>query len=279
MKISAETARKLLPRATALRPRPLWPEPLAGKPLRTLETSCAGLAQRVTRDGDAFRLAIDGAPLAGDTGMILDAVDALSRARADAWLADADDGTFGFDRGGCFFRATFEDGDGGVRTAGITFGADAMTGTYARLDGDRAVFLAPVGMRGRLTSAFLDRHRLVVDPYALVAIEVTRKGARRTFDPRAKDDAGIFLAEDAAGILTETVHMGPARPGEGFDAPVVVALRLSPDAGKTEVRFSVGAPVERGGRPMRLVRVPGTDATLAAPAGPDDALGRLLGAR
>ncbi len=284
IRVSAETARKLLPRANALRPRALFSEPLAGKPVRAIETRCRGLAQRVSRDGDAFRLEVDGAPLAADSGMILDAIDALSRARADAWVADADDGTFGFDLDPCFFRATFagsgSDGGGGAaatRTAGVTFGADTITGTYARLDGDRAVFVAPQGLRAPLTSPFIDRHRLVVDPYSLLGIDVTRKGVRRTLDPHAKDDAGILLGEDAAGILTETVHMGPPRRGEGFEDAVEIVLRLASDGGKASIRFSLGVAVQRGGRPMRLLRIPGVDATLAAPAGPDDALARLLG--
>jgi len=168
-------------------------------------------------------------------------------------------------------------GDAGRPSAGVTFGADSVAGTYAKLDDDRAVFLAPAGLRARLTSPYLDRHRLVVDPYALVSIDITRKGTRRSLDPHAKDDAGILLGDDAAGLLTETVHMGPPRPGEGFDDATVVVLRLVKDAGKGDIRFSVGAAVDRAGRPMRRVRVPGVDATLAAPAGPTDALARLLG--
>jgi hypothetical protein len=276
LRVSAETARKLAPRATSLRPRALWPEPLAGKPIVSIDTKCNGLTQKVTREGDAFRLEVDGAQIAADSGAILDAIDALSRARADAWVADTDDGSFGLAPGGCFFRAVFAD-EGGTRAAGVSFGGDAILGTYARIEGDPAVFLAPTGLRSKLVAPFLDRHRLAVDPYALVAIEVVRKGVRRSFDPHAKDDAGILLGDDAAGIVTETMHMGPARAGEGFDAPVEIILHLARDAGKPDLRFTVGAPTERAGRKMRFVRVPGVDATMAAPASPEDALGRLLG--
>ncbi len=278
LRVSAETARKLLPRATALRSRALWPEPLAGKPVATIDSRCGGLVQHVSREGDAFRLAVDGVPVTPDTGMILDAIDALSRARAEAWVADADDGSFGLSPSSCTFRVTFA-GDAGSNAAGLTFGADGEGGTYARLDGDRAVLVASPGLRATLTAPFLDRHRLVVDPYALRAIEIVRaggKGARRMLDPHGKDDAGILLGDDAATIVTETVHMGPARPSEGFDASIEIVLHLAPDGGKPDVRLTVGAFVDRGGRKMRFVRVPGVEATLAAPAGPDDALGRLL---
>jgi hypothetical protein len=193
----------------------------------------------------------------------------------DSYGRVRDDGTFGFGPGACSFRVTYAE-EAGTRTAGVMFGVEGEGGTYARLDGDPAVFVAPRGLVQLLTPPFLDRHALVVDPYSIAAIEVTRRGAKRTLSPRAKDDAGILLGDDAAGILTETVHPGPARRGEGFDAPIDILVRLTADAGRRDLRFSVGAPVDRASRKMRFVRVPGVDATLAAPAGPDDALTRLL---
>lgn len=282
LRVSPQTARKLAPHKVALRPRALFAEPLAGRPVATIDTRCDGVVQHVTRRGDAFLLEVDGAALEPDPPTILQAIDALSRARADAWVADADDGTFGLGTAAaptCAFHVTFA-GDAGPEAAGVAFGAELPDGSgavYARLDGDRAVLVAPAGLRAQLVTPFLDRHRLVVDPFALLRIEIAAKGTRRAFDPRAPDDGGVLLGDVAAGIVTETVHLGPARPGEGFDAPVLVALRMRADAGKTDVRFTVGARVERARRAMRFVRIAGLDATLAAPAGQGDALARLLG--
>ncbi len=264
LKVSAETVRKLTPGRTRLRSRTLFTEPLAGKPIVSIDTRCAGMTQHVSRDGTAWRLRIDDKEIAPDVAAILDAVDALSRARADAWVADADDGTFGFTEGGgaCWMRLAYAQ-EGGTRAGGLTFGAEGEGGTYARIDGDPAVFVAPRGLRAMVTPLFVERHALVIDPYSVAAIEIVRGKNRKSRDPHAKNDAGLALEDDLAGIVTEAVHLGPPRSGEGFDAPIEVTVRLLPDAGRADIKFTVGVEVERDGERVRLLRVPGIDATLA----------------
>jgi hypothetical protein len=152
----------------------------------------------------------------------------------------------------------------------VTFtSADAPDAVYGRLDGDAAIFAAPASLRAALTPWLLDRHALVCDPALVRAIVVGGKSK----DPRDLDEAGVPLVDDLAAVLTDTVHLGPARRDEGFDPPREVRVRLAPDAGRADVTFAAGASSTRAGRRVRFVRVPGIDATLAVP---EAALARVL---
>jgi hypothetical protein len=266
VEVDPRVARLLVPRLTSLRPRALFAEPIAGKPVASLLVRCNGAEQRVTKDGASYRLTVDGKDQPADAAAILDALDALARARAGAWVADADDGSFGFGRDSCIMHVSFADG----RAAGVTFAtAETPDTVYGKIDGDPAVFVAPASLRASVAGWVLDRHALVVDPSAVRAIEIGGKAR----DPRAKDDAGVPLADELASILTDTVHVGPPRASEGFGAKTEVRVRLFADAGRADVAFTVGAAATRGGKNVRYVRVPGIDATLSVPAA---ALARIL---
>jgi hypothetical protein len=259
VEIDARVVRLLVPRLTSLRPRALFPEPLAGRTWTALTVRCNGAEQRVTREGSSYRLAVDGKEQPSDAAAILDTVEALSRARADAWVADLDDGSFGFTRESCAMHVAFADG----RAAGVNFAtAETPDTVYGRLDGAPPVFVAPASLRAAVAGWLLDRHALVVDPGLVRSIEVRGKAR----DPRAKDDAGVPLVEDLASTLTDTVHVGPPRADEGFSAKLEVKERLAPDAGRADVSFVVGAEATRAGKRVRYVRVPGIDATLTIPA-------------
>jgi hypothetical protein len=289
LKVGSGSAPALAPHLVSLRPRALFPEPLAGKPVVAVDVRCDGVEQHAFRDvGAPWSLSIGGAPLRPDAATIVGVVDELSRARAESWVTDADTGDFGFADGGsapsaragqhqaapCDVRLTIAE-EKGTRVVGVAFGAMTDGGSYARLAWDRAVFLAPLSLRAKVTPWLVDRHALAVDPALVTGIDVTKGGRSRRLDPRAKDDAGMWLAEDLTSLATETAHVGPARPGE-MGAPIDVTLRVSLDGGRPgDVRFTIGAETEKDGKKVRFVRLEGMNATLIAPSA---GLVRLLAA-
>jgi hypothetical protein len=246
---------------------------------------CNGAEQDAVRAGTGWRLTVEGKEQPADVATLLDVVEALARARADAWVADADDGMFGVRdtssagpsaRDTCTTRVTFAE-EAGARTVGVSFAtADTPDTVYGKVEGDPAVFAAPASLRAALAPWLLERHALVVDPAQVRAIEVRGRGAARVLDPRAKDDAGVPLADDLAAVLTDTVHVGPPRANEAVDGKVEITVRLTPDAGRGDVVFAALGEGTRGGKKVRYVRVPGIDATLAVPVA---AVARLLAAR
>jgi hypothetical protein len=253
--VLAETARKLAPRGVALRGRDVWAPPIEGAPVASIETRCDGVEQRVTRADDAWSMASPKG-YAPDNSSIVDLVDAVTRLRAEAWVADTDDGTFGFGGTPCEIALGLS-GEGGAREVRLELGRDGEGGTYARASGSTAVFVAPVGLRDRARTWLVNLHGLSLP--GLDAVQLEREGKRLAFaaDASAGDDADAVVA--AANVLRadRVAHLGAARAEEGMAHPsLVVTLR----AGGASQRVVVGGE-PKGDEKVRYARVPGVDAT------------------
>jgi hypothetical protein len=253
--VLAETARKLAPRDVALRAREVWTPPVEGVPVLSIETRCDGVEQRVTRAEDAWSMASPKG-YAPDNSSIVDLVDAVTRLRAEAWVADADDGTFGFGSAPCEIALGLS-GEGGAREVRLELGRDGEGGTYARAGGSPAVFVAPVGLRDRARTWLVNLHGLSL--LGLDSVQLERDGKRLAFaaDASAGDDADAVFA--AANVLRadRVAHLGAARADEGMAHPsLVVTLR----GGGASQRVVVGGEA-KGDEKVRYARVPGVDAT------------------
>jgi hypothetical protein len=249
--VLAETARKLRPRGVALRGHEVWTPPVEGLAVTSIETRCDDVAQRLTHDGDAWTLALP-AKLGGDNAAVVGLIDAVTRLRAQSWVADADDGTFGF--GGCFLSLGVQ-GDGGDRELRVELGRAAEGGVYARTSQGPAVFVAPATL-GELARAWL----VNLHGFAFEGDEVQLERDGKQVAVRADGGADATQAAlDAARTLRadSVAHLGPARPAEGFARPsLVIATR----AGAGRKRVVVGAEVEGDGK-RRYARVDGVEAT------------------
>jgi hypothetical protein len=223
LRVDAATARKLLPRATAIRGRALWDPPLEGKRVDRVATSCDGVSQAIVRRGDAWEMT---APIAlpADNALRVNLIDAVTRTKADAWIADADDGSFGLD-GACVITLSVEM-DGGQVDEKILFGKDGEGGVYARIAGEKAVFVVAKDRRELAAGWLVARPRI---------------------------DAGLYA--DAA------VHVGPARADEGFARPSLVIAASDAGADGATPKVTLGAKTSRAGVPGYFVRAEGTDAT------------------
>jgi hypothetical protein len=141
VRISRATARLLEPRAVAVRARGIWGASLEGSEIKQVSARC-GVASDVVHDGASWRSGDAGA----DAAATLDLANAVVRAKADPWIADADDGSFGLD-GKCAVAVTVVH-DGGTRRLALLLGGDAdANGVFARVDGEAEVFVLPRALR------------------------------------------------------------------------------------------------------------------------------------
>lgn len=130
LRVSEAFARRLLPSEIVVRGRRVFGSAFEGKIAKGLTTECDGKTQALSR-GDVGWSFESPSGYKADTAVVQDLVNIVLRAEADSWVADADDGTFGFGSGGCAITLTY-DQDGGPRRVGIVFGREDEGGGVLR---------------------------------------------------------------------------------------------------------------------------------------------------
>jgi hypothetical protein len=163
LQLTREMARRLEPHPVALRARSIWPVVVdAASVVAVDDTCCPGKPHFEQRDRRWTM--ITPARLRTDAPFVMDLVETVTRARADAWIAEGDDGTFGFDgSAACAVTLTREPGsmDAGARRTSIILGAAGDGGFYAHTSDDPAVFVASPGLRETLVHPTVDPHAYV----------------------------------------------------------------------------------------------------------------------
>jgi hypothetical protein len=146
-------ARRFEPHPAVLRGGSVWRASFDPGSVVGVDNGCASTRQslELTDRGWTFRAP---AGLAADSIAVADLIDAAARAKASAWIAEADDGGFGLNApGACtlslMLRAVIGDGPG--RRLTIAFGAAGEGGVYARTLDDPSVFVAPQALRSALS--------------------------------------------------------------------------------------------------------------------------------
>lgn len=258
--VSAEIAARLTPRATTVRGREVWPVPLEGRPLASLAVRCAGLDEALVRTDERGPFAFErpkGFP--ADGAAALDLAEALAGVRADSWVADADDGSYGFD---CRVSLGVKI-DGGAQTFTLVLGKDAEGGVFAKASDERTapVFVVSRTVKDQASRPLVDRNSLFVDPGAVTKL-VVRRGAATASFTRPEDPPIAALGRLRAD---EALHFGPARPDEGMGTPSLeVTVDVAGDAGPPRiVRFALGRASLVRDEKMYFARVAGVDATFA----------------
>jgi hypothetical protein len=262
LRLPNAVARRLQPHPVALRAGAVWRTAIDPGEIVALESSC-GAGERLEWHGGAWTLKAP-AGFAPDPLATSDLTSALARARADAWLAESDDGSFGLsDPGSCTAAMTVgAPGDGGMRRATITFGAATEGGFYARTSDDAAVFEVPGILRSLLTHPVIERRRFLLDPASLTSLLVTRDGVRR--EASLATEGGTAIADALSGLVVRAaLHTGRAGTAEGFDRPVleVVATTRAEAGLPAEARLTFGAPARIDGVDGYFARAGGLDAT------------------
>jgi hypothetical protein len=259
-----------LPSEIALRGRSVFVDGLGSAKPAALTTRCDGVHQELTRSGDVWTMH-EPRGFAADALATADLVGLLRNAQAESWVADQDDGTFGFAESTCQMELE-ANGDAGKRALGIVFGKEAEGGAfYARATSDRAVFLAPRALRDGATNWLIERGGFRADPAAVERVTLLRGASHAVFPGRRGSPHEDARASDLASKVLETlevlrpeavIHLGPPKPDEGFGTPTLdVRVKTVTDAGAKEIHFVFGDTARVNRERLVYARVDGVDAT------------------
>lgn len=288
LRLAHDVARRLEPRPIALRKRAIWATAMDPTAIVAIDDSCGPEPERLELRGGRWVLSAPSG-FAADATVATDLTDAFAHARADAWIAERDDGTFGFGASGActVTLALTGDGDARLRPAvAMLFGGSARGGAYARTRDDPAVFVAPEALRELASHPAIDRTRLRLNADAVVRVTLARGSARITLvvadggvlvrSGVHKDDAGVdrLGAAVASFYSHAALHAGAPSAAEGFDRPTLeIDATARVDAGAwRETSIVVGAPTRVGPLESYFARVSGIDATFAVPKRSVDAI-------
>jgi hypothetical protein len=272
LRVPLAAARRFWPHAIALRGRNVWATTGAGgrtgafdaASVVAIDDSCGATAQRLELHGGVWRMRRP-AGFRADPRSIAELIEALEHARAESWVADADDGTFGLGgAGACTVTFSLDDATEAGARRGIAFGAGGDGGFYAQTLDDKAIFVAPASLREEAARPAVDRARLRVDPASLESATLLRDGRRLTLE---RDDVGGDMAAALSSLAAQAaLHVGPPAPDEGFSAPTLeIRAAMHPDAGPLETHIVIGAATHVDGADAYFARVSGVDATFAVP--------------
>jgi hypothetical protein len=189
---------------------------LTRKDVTSIVCRCDDVDQVVTREGGTWVTHTAGPAaesLPADISGALDLATTVGRARAEAWVAEADDATFGLGGPGCRLTLDyFDPEDAGARTVTLAFGKLAPGGVYASRSGDPAVFVAPASLRKAVARWLVDR-----SAFRVFSSQATANGPSVSFqDPRE-------------GLAQLTAHLASpiqwaARHGTAAAACMMVSL-------------------------------------------------------
>jgi hypothetical protein len=196
--------------------------------------------------------------LAVDPGLAGDVAEALSQLRADRWVADRDDGSFGLDKPRASYELELEGGVVRVETGRATSG-----GAFARRTDRDGIFVLPKAAERTLETWAVDRSYFMIEPGDVREIRIDRAGRRVTLGVRDAGSAERF--ETARHVLSEMraeglVHPGAPRADEGFDKPL---MTVTVQRGTSSLKFSIGRGDAWRDTNVFYARRDGVDATFA----------------
>jgi hypothetical protein len=143
--LPAAVARRFEPHPVALRSLAIWQPPFDAATVVAIDDSCTPARQRLDMRDGVWR--IKGGKVV-DSASADDLVGTFAHARADSWVTESDDGTFGLSgTRSCSVAFTLATDDGGARRVGMVFGAAGEGGVYARTLEDAAVLVSPATLR------------------------------------------------------------------------------------------------------------------------------------
>jgi hypothetical protein len=206
-------ARRLLPRLTTLKPRAIVNET---RRVTRVVLRC-GTAQELVDDGSGFRL-VEPTGYEAD-GAILQLIEGILRDKAIAWVADADDGSFGLGEG-CKVVLAFEDGNAPIT---LRFGSEGEGGVYAKLEASPEVLVAPRSLHTLASRIYVSTASLSTDPASVSSVTIQRGASRVRREPAA---VRLLVADRVA-------NLGP------------------PDVGPVEIEVTIAWT--DGGPPKRIV--------------------------
>lgn len=277
--VTRDVARALGPDAALVRSVRLLS--LESKAVRHVRVNYAGVEQHVERNPSGSFTLHDPPGFDVDNGLASDLVDTVASLRAERWVADRDDGSFGLARPSGRVVVELAPPDASVAEHALVLGDTAPAGVFARLGDDPGVFILGRLAADRLRTWLIDRSAFVLDPVEAVVVELRRQGSSLRLE---REGGGFVVAggnvatgpgkvREIVDLLSAlradgTVRVGPEAPHEGFARPALT-VRVQRAEGKSErsggVEWSVGSGDSWEGASIFYARRRGIDATFALP--------------
>jgi len=250
--VPADAAAALFPDDLALRAKKVLDFPSAD--FHSLSVTGPLGTQRFERRSDGAWLLLEphGEGLSPDAALLTELADAVGGLEAERWLG-AVRPEYGLEKPRLTIAAEVGAGKA-AHTIEVALGAPTGLGSFARLAGDPAVFVAPRRLETAADRWILDRAALLVDAERITAVTLVGEGGKRLVlqahagalqvvgaPADAASAARAAAVRDALGdLLAEgVVSVGPPDKAQGFDKPVLtVTVELG--GKRLELRFGAG---------------------------------------
>jgi hypothetical protein len=266
-RLARDTADALRPSGLALRSRKVVDE--AASRVRRVAISSPSVQQVLRRSSAGGFTLEEPKTLAVDAGLASDVAEALVKLRAERWVSDHDDGSFGFELEHTRYELDLEGGQVHIETGRATRG-----GVFARVVGRPEVFVLGDSARRTIETWAIDRSYFMLDASEVRHIRLERGTTKWDLDGTARggrDGAEAARFEIARKVLSEAraegaVHLGPPHKEEGFDRPrlVLTVRTVSPSSAEArEIRITVGRGDVWRDNNVFYIRRAGVDATFA----------------
>ncbi len=284
----ASALRDLFPSEVALRSLTVIDQPQTV--VRAFRIEQGDRVQRIERtmEGGWKLTEPSGRGLAADIGFGSDIAATLFPLKVERFVAAKDDGSFGLDKPRIIVDADIGPVDAGARSIRLLIGAPTTTGSFARIDGDDAVFIVPKIVETVTSQWLLDRAVFAFDVGDIVKVTVTQNDKKRkplvlkrvgdALTVEGSSDTSVATQlRDALGDLAPdaAVSVGAPTKAQGFDPPAFTIIieraqhaedvnDLKVDPQRT-VRLVFGARDVFRGHEVVYARRDGIDATYVIP--------------
>ncbi len=271
LRVDGEVARALTPDTTLVRSRTLFD--FDDREIRRVSISGAS-EQEVVQDVDG-NLSLKRPPgFDLDAALARDLISTLARLEADRWESDHADAGFGLDDPELVVGLEVERDSAESVSHRLVVGGVTTGGNYASLDGDPGVFVLSRPDRSRLAQLVVDRSVFLVDLEQATRLSVRTDRAEvelgrvgGTFEhlagqPRISVETATRLVDALRELRPEAaIHVGPPRPEEGFDDPVLVVTLEGSPGQREPKRLTFGSGDSWRGISVHYARAEGVDAT------------------
>ena len=267
--VAAEAARVFEPDASLLRSLELLT--FAPSDLLRFVLQTPSLKEQVRRNPDGSFELLEPQGFRRDGALVSSAVQTLGTLRAERWAASQAEPAHGLSTPR--LRVKVELGGSPPSERELLVGAETRGGFFASLSPDAGVFVVARASVVELETPLVDRSLCPVAPAELSRVELQLGKKQLALARRGDAWEANGISATRAAALGETLsslradfalHLGPARPSEGFGKPSLV-VRFS-DARGGQRRLLVGARDTTAGTPIAYARLDGVDATFALAA-------------
>ena len=236
-----------------------------------------GVSQTVHRRGAGFEM-IRPKGYEVDASLAADLFEMLSHLKAERWVTDLDDGTFGLGKPSIRVALAFEDKKGSEQKRELLLGDSTAGGRFASWKDEGGVFVLPRSLTRVLGMWVLDRSVFMIDPNEVKSLSVRSKDRELRIVAKGETwqtlaNSSVQLSTDALSKLRQTlidmraegaVHLGPAQSEEGMKEPLLrITMTPRPTGRNVSVELTIGRADVWRETNVYYARRKGIDATFA----------------